>query len=169
MFEHRKQVVHAILSSHGEASRFYVTFLDNHDQKSRFHFPFGRDLHQRYRPGPSETARPRGARIEEPDAPRDHVACLVGVAENHQVRGVPVEEFSHFRERVLRPSHLVDDQQPDSRQLHHFRLPEPRRERKPVHADKCRRNHVFRKRVAQRIAQIRIRKRTIQIQHNVGG
>jgi glycosidase len=38
MFEHRKQVERDILSSHGEASRFFVTFLDNHDQRGRFHF-----------------------------------------------------------------------------------------------------------------------------------
>ena len=36
MFEHRKQVERAVISSHGEASRFFVTFLDNHDQHARF-------------------------------------------------------------------------------------------------------------------------------------
>jgi glycosidase len=38
MFEHRKDVVRGIISSHGEASRFFVTFLDNHDQHERFFF-----------------------------------------------------------------------------------------------------------------------------------
>lgn len=38
MFEHRKEVEKGILSSHGEASRFFVTFLDNHDQRERFYF-----------------------------------------------------------------------------------------------------------------------------------
>ncbi len=38
MFEHRKQVERNVLSSHGEASRFFVTFLDNHDQRERFFF-----------------------------------------------------------------------------------------------------------------------------------
>jgi len=38
MFEHRKQVERDIISSHGEASRFFVTFLDNHDQHNRFYF-----------------------------------------------------------------------------------------------------------------------------------
>lgn len=38
MYEHRKQVQRAILSSHGESSRFFVTFLDNHDMRERFFF-----------------------------------------------------------------------------------------------------------------------------------
>jgi glycosidase len=38
MFEHRKDVERGIISSHGEASRFFVTFLDNHDQHERFFF-----------------------------------------------------------------------------------------------------------------------------------
>jgi glycosidase len=38
MFEHRKQVERDVISSHGEASRFFVTFLDNHDQRTRFYF-----------------------------------------------------------------------------------------------------------------------------------
>jgi glycosidase len=37
MFEHRKQVQRDIISSHGEASRYFVTFLDNHDQSERFY------------------------------------------------------------------------------------------------------------------------------------
>jgi len=38
MFERRKTVERDVLSSHGEASRFFVTFLDNHDQRSRFFY-----------------------------------------------------------------------------------------------------------------------------------
>jgi glycosidase len=38
MFERRKEIERTILSSHGEASRFFVSFLDNHDQHERFYF-----------------------------------------------------------------------------------------------------------------------------------
>lgn len=38
MFEHRKQVERSILSTHGDASNFFVTFLDNHDQNTRFYY-----------------------------------------------------------------------------------------------------------------------------------
>ncbi|MGH9896359.1 MAG: alpha-amylase family glycosyl hydrolase, partial [bacterium] len=38
VFEHRKEVQRGLISSHGEASRFFVTFLDNHDQRQRFFF-----------------------------------------------------------------------------------------------------------------------------------
>jgi glycosidase len=38
LFEHRKAVERYVISSHGEASRYFVTFLDNHDQSARFHF-----------------------------------------------------------------------------------------------------------------------------------
>jgi len=38
MYQHRKQVEQFILSSHGDATRFFVTFLDNHDLKARFRF-----------------------------------------------------------------------------------------------------------------------------------
>ncbi len=34
----RKSVEEGVISSHGEAGRFFVTFLDNHDQHSRFRF-----------------------------------------------------------------------------------------------------------------------------------
>jgi glycosidase len=34
----RKSVEQEVISSHGEAGRFFVTFLDNHDQRNRFHF-----------------------------------------------------------------------------------------------------------------------------------
>jgi glycosidase len=38
MFHFRKQIERDVLSSHGEATRFFVTFLDNHDVKERFRF-----------------------------------------------------------------------------------------------------------------------------------
>ena len=34
----RKSVEQGVISSHGEAGRFFVTFLDNHDQHNRFRF-----------------------------------------------------------------------------------------------------------------------------------
>lgn len=36
VFTHRKQVEKGILSTHGDASNFFVTFLDNHDRYQRF-------------------------------------------------------------------------------------------------------------------------------------
>lgn len=39
VFEQRKAVEQDLLSSHGEAGRYFVSFLDNHDQKSRFNHP----------------------------------------------------------------------------------------------------------------------------------
>ena len=38
MYQERKIVENNIISSHGEATRFFVTFLDNHDQHSRFYY-----------------------------------------------------------------------------------------------------------------------------------
>ena len=38
VFEIRKQVEEDIITSHGEAGKFFVTFLDNHDQSQRFGF-----------------------------------------------------------------------------------------------------------------------------------
>jgi glycosidase len=38
MYTFRKQVERDVVSSHGEATRFFVTFLDNHDVKRRFYF-----------------------------------------------------------------------------------------------------------------------------------
>lgn len=38
LYEYRKKVEKGILSSHGEASKFFVTFLDNHDQYHRFYY-----------------------------------------------------------------------------------------------------------------------------------
>ena len=35
VFKRRKAVERGVLSSHGEATRFFVTFLDNHDQHER--------------------------------------------------------------------------------------------------------------------------------------
>jgi glycosidase len=37
MYAIRKRVEQNIVSSHGEATRFFVTFLDNHDTKRRFY------------------------------------------------------------------------------------------------------------------------------------
>lgn len=39
VYAKRKEVEQELLSSHGEASRFFVTFLDNHDQHQRFFHP----------------------------------------------------------------------------------------------------------------------------------
>jgi len=39
IFEHRKQVEETLISSHGEAGKYFVTFLDNHDQPQRFNQP----------------------------------------------------------------------------------------------------------------------------------
>jgi glycosidase len=38
MFQVRKQVEQSILSSHGDATRYFVTFLDNHDMKARIRY-----------------------------------------------------------------------------------------------------------------------------------
>jgi glycosidase len=38
MFTRRREAHRRLLSSHGEASRFFVTFLDNHDLDQRFYF-----------------------------------------------------------------------------------------------------------------------------------
>ncbi len=46
MFEHRRQVTSGVISSHGEASRYFVSFLDNHDQNSRFHYVDPSDPHR---------------------------------------------------------------------------------------------------------------------------
>jgi glycosidase len=39
VFDLRKDVLKDILSTHGEASHFFVTFLDNHDDPNRFLYP----------------------------------------------------------------------------------------------------------------------------------
>jgi glycosidase len=38
MYRNRKKIEEPIVSSHGDATRFFVTFLDNHDNKARFYF-----------------------------------------------------------------------------------------------------------------------------------
>lgn len=38
MYEYRKRVERTLVSSHGEASSYFVTFLDNHDQHARFYY-----------------------------------------------------------------------------------------------------------------------------------
>jgi len=38
MYEYRRQAERAILSTHGDASNLFVTFLDNHDQVRRFYY-----------------------------------------------------------------------------------------------------------------------------------
>lgn len=38
MFEYRKEAQRGMISSQGEASKFFVTFIDNHDQHHRFHY-----------------------------------------------------------------------------------------------------------------------------------
>jgi glycosidase len=38
MYQHRKSVEASILSSHGDATRYFVTFLDNHDQNARLRY-----------------------------------------------------------------------------------------------------------------------------------
>ncbi len=38
MFQRRKQVEANVITSHGEAGAFFVTFLDNHDQPQRFYY-----------------------------------------------------------------------------------------------------------------------------------
>jgi len=46
MYQHRKQVEQDILSSHGDATRYFVTFLDNHDVKERIRFADPLDEHK---------------------------------------------------------------------------------------------------------------------------
>lgn len=38
MYQTRKQVEQGVLSSHGDATKYFVTFLDNHDLKRRFYY-----------------------------------------------------------------------------------------------------------------------------------
>lgn len=38
MFEQRRGIEGSVISSHGDATRYFVTFLDNHDVKQRFRF-----------------------------------------------------------------------------------------------------------------------------------
>jgi len=46
MYQNRKAVEKDIISSHGEATRFFVTFLDNHDQHQRFYHSSNSNPHQ---------------------------------------------------------------------------------------------------------------------------
>jgi hypothetical protein len=46
MYQHRKDVEQDILSSHGDATRFFVTFLDSHDVKERIRFVDPADEHR---------------------------------------------------------------------------------------------------------------------------
>ena len=46
LFEYRKQAQRRILSTHGDSGRFFVTFLDNHDQRNRFYFSQPDDPHR---------------------------------------------------------------------------------------------------------------------------
>ncbi len=45
MYEQRKVIEHDILSTHGDATNFFVTFLDNHDQTQRFYYSPASDPH----------------------------------------------------------------------------------------------------------------------------
>jgi glycosidase len=45
MYEQRKSIEHDILSTHGDATNFFVTFLDNHDQTQRFYYSPAADPH----------------------------------------------------------------------------------------------------------------------------
>ncbi|WP_025413088.1 alpha-amylase family glycosyl hydrolase [Gemmatirosa kalamazoonensis] len=46
VYQRRKAVEREVVSSHGEATRFFVTFLDNHDQHERFRFEAADDPHR---------------------------------------------------------------------------------------------------------------------------
>jgi glycosidase len=45
MYEQRKLIEHDILSTHGDATNYFVTFLDNHDQTRRFYYSPADDPH----------------------------------------------------------------------------------------------------------------------------
>ena len=54
VYRRRREVEREVLSSHGEAGRYFVTFLDNHDMKERIRFPRERTGLYRVRPpGPA--------------------------------------------------------------------------------------------------------------------
>lgn len=46
MFHLRKEKERDVLSSHGDATRFFVTFLDNHDVKERFRYVEPKNEHR---------------------------------------------------------------------------------------------------------------------------
>ena len=65
VFRRRKEIERNILSSHGEAGRYFVTFLDNHDMKERF----------------------RGAGTDAPDQYDPQV--ILGIAVLFGLQGIP--------------------------------------------------------------------------------
>jgi glycosidase len=65
VYRRRKEIERDILSSHGEAGRFFVTFLDNHDMNERF----------------------RGASTDEPDKFDPQV--ILGIAVLFGLQGIP--------------------------------------------------------------------------------
>jgi glycosidase len=46
LYEHRKEVQRGLITTHGEASGHFVTFLDNHDMRERFYFSDPGDAHR---------------------------------------------------------------------------------------------------------------------------
>jgi glycosidase len=46
MYQERKQAERTVLTTHGEASNFFVTFLDNHDRHARFYFQDSTNPHR---------------------------------------------------------------------------------------------------------------------------
>ena len=46
LYENRRAIEEDVLSSHGDASNFFVTFLDNHDQNARFYYRDPANPHQ---------------------------------------------------------------------------------------------------------------------------
>jgi glycosidase len=46
MFQQRRRLTQSLISSQGEASGYFVTFLDNHDQHSRIHYVDQADPHR---------------------------------------------------------------------------------------------------------------------------
>ena len=46
LYVQRKAIERDVISSHGEATRFFVTFLDNHDQTHRFYYSPAANPHQ---------------------------------------------------------------------------------------------------------------------------
>jgi glycosidase len=59
MYDYRKKEQQYVVSSHGEASRFFVTFLDNHDSKERFNYQ-GKDEQGRENQGKYDSRFPLG-------------------------------------------------------------------------------------------------------------
>jgi hypothetical protein len=41
MYQERKKTEQDSLSSHGDATRYFITFVNNHDTKTRILYPFG--------------------------------------------------------------------------------------------------------------------------------